>query len=227
MRSFANLLAERWKVAVPVGVALTAGLAWLAFGFFGIHTLFIDDKVDEAGPVFDSGAGAIVSEDGLTSPELDAAIEEVIATEGAPSEVEVEDEASMPAAAEVEVEDEASMPAAVEVITLVSGGFVGHAHPTNGEALVLTDGSEQRFLRFENFETDNGPDLNVYLVNGSADGDRDTYDDDFIDLGDLKGNIGPQNYEIPSDVDLTIYDTVVIWCVRFSVSFGAADLAAG
>jgi hypothetical protein len=89
-----------------------------------------------------------------------------------------------------------------------------------GEAtVVLGDGSDQRFLRFEDFETSNGPDLNVYLVNSST-GDVT----DVVDLGDLRGNIGSQNYEIPADVDLSVYDTVMIWCVRFSTGFGQATL---
>jgi len=208
MKSWVNRLKEQWKVALPVGIVGIAALAWLAFGFFGIQTLFIDDEVNEAGPVFDSGAGA---GDGLLTPEIQIEIDDAMAEDGTP--------------AVVEVTDAEPMPDAPDVASLVSGDFVDQAHPTSGQAVVLTDGSDQRFLRFENFATDNGPDLNVYLVNGSADGDRGTYDDDFIDLGDLKGNIGPQNYEIPADVDLSIYDTVVIWCVRFSVSFGAADLA--
>ncbi|MDH5238798.1 MAG: DM13 domain-containing protein, partial [Acidimicrobiia bacterium] len=33
-----------------------------------------------------------------------------------------------------------------------------------------------------------------------------------------------QNYELDPDLDLERYDTVVIWCVRFSVSFGQAAL---
>lgn len=100
------------------------------------------------------------------------------------------------------------------------GSFIGRAHPTTGLAKVITDGN-QRFLRFEGFETDNGPDLNVYLATGSPDGSPE----DFIDLGDLKGNIGDQNYELPDDVDLDRYTTVFIWCVRFSVAFGTAPLA--
>jgi hypothetical protein len=66
----------------------------------------------------------------------------------------------------------------------------------------------------------------VYLSAAGADADAGAFDDDFIDLGDLKGNIGPQNYEIPADVDLERYSTVVIWCVRFGVAFGAADINA-
>ena len=87
-------------------------------------------------------------------------------------------------------------------------------------AFELGDGSGQRFLRFEEFETDNGPDLNVYLVNSSAGGIND-----FVDLGNLKGNIGDQNYEIPADTNLDVYDTVLIWCVRFSSPFGEATLS--
>jgi Electron transfer DM13 len=108
--------------------------------------------------------------------------------------------------------------------TIVSGSFVDRSHPSSGAALVLGDGSGQRFLRFEDFATDNGPDLNVYLSTAPADAPAGEFDDDFVDLGDLKGNIGDQNYEIPLDVDLDRYTTVVIWCVRFGVAFGAADL---
>ena len=32
---------------------------------------------------------------------------------------------------------------------------------------------------------------------------------------------------IPRDLDLDLYSTVVIWCVRFSVIFGAAELVRG
>jgi hypothetical protein len=59
----------------------------------------------------------------------------------------------------------------------------------------------------------------VYLVNSST-GDVS----DVVDLGDLRGNIGSQNYEIPAEVDLSVYDTVMIWCVRFSTGFGQATL---
>jgi hypothetical protein len=57
--------------------------------------------------------------------------------------------------------------------------------------------------------------------------DAEELDRDVVDLGSLLSNIGNQNYEIPDDVDLTHYDTVVIWCLRFTSSFGAADLALG
>ena len=59
----------------------------------------------------------------------------------------------------------------------------------------------------------------MYLVNSST-GDVS----DFVSLGDLKGNIGDQNYELPADVDLSVHDTVLIWCERFSAPFGEAAL---
>jgi len=48
--------------------------------------------------------------------------------------------------------------------------------------------------------------------------------DDRLHLGELKGNIGDQNYTIGADVDLSRYRSVVIWCERFSVAFGAAAI---
>ena len=81
-----------------------------------------------------------------------------------------------------------------------------------------------RKLTFTDFETDNGPDLRVYLVRGAVQSDGDV--DDVVDLGRLKGNVGNQQYAIPEGTDLTAYSTVVIWCRAFSVSFAQAELRA-
>lgn len=206
-------------IVVPAGVVGLAVLAYLAFGVFGLHTLFIDDVVDEAGPVFDSGLdGDAIDAD--TRAAMDRAMEQ----DGTERDADSVADDGMPM--EMSERDAADEDAEMEIVTLVSGEFIGRSHPGSGQALVLNDGTEQRFLRFENFETDNGPDLNVFLAaDTSADADAGTFDDDFVDLGDLKGNVGPQNYEIPVDVDLDRYDTVVVWCVRFGVAFTAADLS--
>ena len=45
-----------------------------------------------------------------------------------------------------------------------------------------------------------------------------------LDLGLLKGNIGEQNYPLPSDLDLSLFKSVVIWCQPFRVPFNAAAL---
>ena len=114
-----------------------------------------------------------------------------------------------------------------QIMVEAAGSFIDRSHPTEGTAQVLGDGSGQRFLRFEDFRTDNGPDLNVYLSAAPPDAPAGEFDDDFVDLGDLKGNVGSQNYEIPAGLDLDHYSTVAIWCVRFGVVFGTAELTAG
>jgi len=210
MNESTNLLSRvpRWLFAAAAGAAIVVG--YLAFAVFGIHTLFIDDEVNEAVPVFESGAGASgLPSDAMTESEVDdmnAAMED----ERTPTETPVEDDMPMDDVAEIVIE--------------ASGSFIDRSHPAVGVADVLGDGTGQRFLRFEDFETDNGPDLNVYLSTADPDAPAGEFDDDFIDLGDLKGNVGPQNYEIPEGVDLSRYKTVVVWCVRFGVAFGAAEL---
>ena len=40
------------KFSIPAALVVLGGVAWLAFGFFGVHLLFVDDKIAEAPPVF-------------------------------------------------------------------------------------------------------------------------------------------------------------------------------
>jgi hypothetical protein len=105
--------------------------------------------------------------------------------------------------------------AATPTVTVAgTGTFVDRGHAGEGTATVLTDGT-QAFLRFEDdFATDNGPDLRVRAyVGGEA-----------IDLGELKGNIGAQNYELPADVDPAAVTSVDVWCRRFDYVFTDAEL---
>ena len=172
------------------GLVAIAVLAWLAFGFFGIQAAFIDTEVDQAGPVFGAEEDAA----------FQAAMDEAEQNQNTVSEGDPE--------------------MAGDIQTIFTGNFednVINGYDVVGTATVLTDGSEQRFLRLEDFNTPNGPDLKVYL---RAD------DGSFVSLGDLQGNIGNQNYEIPPDVDLTVFNSVDIWCERFSVGFGLAGLSA-
>jgi hypothetical protein len=109
-------------------------------------------------------------------------------------------------------------------VAIVMGQFedIDNLHQGTGTATVyeLEDGSH--VLRFEDFEVTNGPDLHVYLVPAS----NPTNDDivDYVELGGLKGNIGNQNYEIPSDVDPMGFGSVVIYCQPFHVIFSIANL---
>jgi hypothetical protein len=215
-------LAKNKKVVAGGGVIGVALLAYLAFGVFGIHTAFIDDEVSEAGPVFDSGASA--DTDPPTATNLPPATQ---APAGEGESDTTETVASAPAATEPPAPDTTLEPTPPTIVTLAAGQFVDRSYTGSGNALVLTDGSSQRFLRFEDFATDNGPDLFVYLTSARADADESAFgvDGEYVNLGRLTGNIGDQNYEIPPDVDLDRFSTVVVWCDRFSSAFTAADLA--
>jgi hypothetical protein len=108
----------------------------------------------------------------------------------------------------------------VQPITLAIGSFVGVGdgiHNAEGTAKVLSL-DEAKFLRFEDFKATNGPDLHVYLA-------TDEKATDYVDLGLLKANIGNQNYQIPEGIDLSKYDTALVWCKQFSVLFGHANLS--
>jgi hypothetical protein len=109
-------------------------------------------------------------------------------------------------------------------VILGAGAFRSLGHPTSGRATVLDLGDGRRLLRLYDLRTSNGPDLFVYLSVTSAGGRRDTFDDNFVRLGRLKGNLGNQNYKIAAGVDLRRYQSVVIWCRRFTYAFGAAPL---
>ena len=109
--------------------------------------------------------------------------------------------------------------AGVEIVADARLRPLGHA--AAGKALVLKLDDGRKLLRFEDLDVENGPDLRVYLSADSAGGD---YARDFVDLGALEGNLGNQNYAIPSRVDLSRFGNAVIWCRRFSVGFAVAPL---
>jgi hypothetical protein len=198
---------RRWPVWAGLGVVLVVLVvgAVVAFGVFGVHTLVIDDVVDEAGPVFDSGAAVDDAPAGSDDTEMADDTEMMAATSTTSAEPVIE--------------------------TLAAGPFEGRGrYSAAGTAVVLGDGTDQRFLRFEDdFEVSNGPDLFVFLGNGS-----DDYLDpeQWVELGVLSGNVGAQNYEIPARhpvtgeaIDLDQFDHVSVWCRRFDSTFAIAPLS--
>ncbi|MER7895719.1 DM13 domain-containing protein [Streptomyces sp. NPDC096046] len=112
---------------------------------------------------------------------------------------------------------------------LAQGELISHEHTTSGTVKLvrLADGSH--VVRLENLDTSNGPDLRVWLTDAQVLQGKagwHVFDDGkYVSLGKLKGNKGSQNYALPADVDPSGFRSVSIWCDRFDVSFGAADLA--
>ncbi|GAA1472997.1 DM13 domain-containing protein [Corynebacterium felinum] len=113
-------------------------------------------------------------------------------------------------------------------VLVAQGDFISHEHTTTGRALVfqLPNGNYQ--LALENLSTSNGPDVKVWfsqgpVVEGVA-GWTTAADHPHLSLGDIKGNIGNQVYDLPEDFDPSQWPTVDLWCEQFGVSFGAAAL---
>ncbi|OLT06992.1 hypothetical protein BJF90_15180 [Pseudonocardia sp. CNS-004] len=118
--------------------------------------------------------------------------------------------------------------APAEPVVVARGELISHEHDSSGSVVVveLPDGS--RVLRLEELDTSNGPDLHVWITDAPVLEGRDgwgVFDDGrFVDLGELKGNIGSSNYPLPPEIDLAELSSVTVWCARFAVSFAAADL---
>jgi len=116
---------------------------------------------------------------------------------------------------------------AQEAQAVEAGSFHGKVHKTSGRATIYKEADGRLVLRLTNFKTSNGPDVHVVLIAA-----KDAEDDanflksstQRLELGVLKGNVGDQNYDIPAGTDLSKFQTVSIYCVRFNANFGAAPL---
>ena len=98
------------------------------------------------------------------------------------------------------------------------GDFVSSAHPTSGTVKVLEDSKDKniKYLVFENFKTDAGPDLKIYLA-------EDTKAMGFVEISKLD-KTGNFTLMIPASANLDKQKHVLIWCKQFSVLFGYAQL---
>lgn len=199
----------RWRRPAVIVPVVLGGLAVLvvAMAAFQPWRLFIDVTVDEALPTVTESSVANTADDAPQQPEANLPESPIDAQEQEP--------ATSPE------------PSPERVIT-AEGQFISHEHPTAGKARVITLEDGSRVLRLVGLDTDNGPDLKVWLAAAPVIEGRDGWfvfdDEDYLDLGALKGNKGNQNYPIPDDADISDLTSVTIWCDRFSVSFGAAAL---
>ena len=121
-----------------------------------------------------------------------------------------------------------AQPAATNQVEAVAMGSFKDAdafHRGSGTATIYRtpDGSE--VLRLEDLDVTNGPALHVVLsTHPDPERSEQVKQEGFVDLGDLKGNRGNQNYPIPAGVDTSIHKSVVIYCYPFAVVFSVATL---
>ncbi|MEM9540628.1 MAG: DM13 domain-containing protein [Cyanobacteria bacterium P01_E01_bin.42] len=94
---------------------------------------------------------------------------------------------------------------------------------TTGTARIVREG-DKTYLEFDGaFSTASGPDVNVVLHhNSSVDVNLD--EGEYFTLAALKSQTGAQRYELPAYLNVGDYESVVIWCRKFNVSFGYATL---
>lgn len=100
--------------------------------------------------------------------------------------------------------------------------FISTAHTTTGSAQIV-EANGQRYLEFDSaFRSDSGPDLFVLL---HRDAQPDDYSpENYVNLGRIQELEGAQRYAIPAGVDITQFQSAVIWCQDFNVTFGYAVL---
>ena len=194
------------KALIAIVIVAALGAAW----FLGSPLLF-DRTVDE-GLDF-------LTDDGRV---------DMTAVMAVPEEERLEhmDDIMEAAASAPDSEMDEAMPAN-EPRIVASGQFVDadSVHKGSGTANLYALPDDSHVLRFEDFRTTNGPDLVVYLArHPSPASASDVTDGGFLSLGDLKGNVGSQNYPIPAGTDLSEFNSVVIWCELFGVLFSPAAL---
>ncbi|MEO1056061.1 MAG: DM13 domain-containing protein [Actinomycetota bacterium] len=178
----------------------------------------VSEPATETAPI-ESPAGEAPAADAADDP----AVAEPAADEPADAAPPAEQPPAAEAPAEAPAQAEEPAPAPTGPVLLGAGQFVGLAgHDGTGDAGIFQNPDGTLTLRFENFDIENGPDLEVYLVPGA---DQVSLPDGSIHLGALKGNIGDQNYELPPGTQLApgAY-TALVWCEAFSVEFVGATI---
>lgn len=96
------------------------------------------------------------------------------------------------------------------------GSFINEVHPTSGTVKLYQNDSEYT-LQIENLQSDNGPDLRVYISADKGIGNS-------ISLGALKAVSGNFSYTFSRSNDINGKDQILIWCEDFNVLFGSAFL---
>ena len=102
------------------------------------------------------------------------------------------------------------------------GAFTGaNGHKTGGSYEIATAEGKQWLKLGEDFSLDNAPDAYVVISPSDKGGDRKA-----INLGKLKSFKGAQAYEIKAGTDLAGFNHVIIYCKKYDVTLGSAELAA-
>ena len=111
-----------------------------------------------------------------------------------------------------------TLPADNTVMQQTAGSFVNGVHTVSGTVKVVVSKTDatKRSLVFENFKTEAGPDLYIYL----AEDQKSTNYTEVIKLA----NTGSFTVDIPATAKLDKQKYVLVWCKQYTVLFGSAKL---
>lgn len=197
-------IATRRRCIVSGLIVLVVAVPALYLAWWLGSPLFIDEEIDEAFPL----SSAAVIPAGMSQAEA---------------------ESMMAAAAEIEQQvDEVRTSAMESAVAIKRGQFRDgdRFHSGTGSAAIyrLSDGAY--VLRFEDFRVTNGPDLRVLISpHPDPESSGDATAEGYVELGELKGNVGPQNYFFPNGLEPDDFQSVIIYCKPFRVVFSVASLS--
>lgn len=202
-RKLRSALQHRRKLLIGIAltgvVALAAALTW-----FQPWKLFIDHRVNDTLPA--------VAVEPLPAADV---------TSRPPSQGRA---AKVPAATPTSTTPTGTTPPGPRLLS--RGPLISHEHPTSGQVSVVEQPDGSRVLAIAHLDTSDGPDVHVWLTDArvTKNGWHVFDDGKYVSLGTLKGNLGNQVYKIPRSADLSKLTSISLWCARFDVSFGAAEL---
>ena len=101
----------------------------------------------------------------------------------------------------------------------VTGTFTGASdHITTGGVTITKNADGTSTVTFDaNFSLDGAPDPRVGFG-------KDGKYVNLSDLGELKNLNGAQSYIVPADLDISDFNELYIWCLKFGVPLGVAKL---
>lgn len=132
-----------------------------------------------------------------------------------------------PAPATMELTTEPTSESA-EAMAMISNAFVKEEVPVSGSFTL--DPANHVLHLSDDFKVEQGPDLAI-ILSGATDLTLDynafgktVMGTPLLNLGPLTQAAGAQDFTIPAETKLSLYNTVVVWCVTYNVAFAAAPL---
>ncbi len=115
--------------------------------------------------------------------------------------------------------------AQAQSVALAAGTFVAAEKPTTGTARIVSEAGH-RYLELDAAfsVSEQGPDLHVLLDSSAQPPKSYSSATSVVNLGKLTRYSGSQRYAIPDSVQISDFNSVVIWCQTANATFGYAPL---